>query len=265
MAARSEASDTTTLWPIAATGSLPTCLRLMVNSLHDEGTVIESTLNWIASLPSMVVLQFSTTASFPPPAAAAAGLAAASAPVAGAVPATGSGVAAGVVVGAGSAAGAVVAAGVCVSGAGGGESAHADSASAQLMQRLVSFRFIAFSRDDDRNIIAGLAIASSEEGWATTVARRHGSRISFTSQSRAIRSIPGTRAWPWRGIRGGAAIVTIVVYPVPRGPLPGSSRMKPTNLISPLRWLGMLVLLLMAVAVFYAGYTAIVYWPSIAV
>src|SRR5690606_417358 len=169
MAARSEASDTTTLWPIAATGSLPTCLRLMVNSLHDEGTVIESTLNWIASLPSMVVLQFSTTASFPPPAAAAAGLAAASAPVAGAVPATGSGVAAGVVVGAGSAAGAVVAAGVCVSGAGGGESAHADSASAQLMQRLVSFRFIAFSRDDDRNIIAGLAIASSEEGWATTV------------------------------------------------------------------------------------------------
>lgn len=41
--------------------------------------------------------------------------------------------------------------------------------------------------------------------------------------------------------------------------------MKPTNLISPLRWLGMLVLLLMAVAVFYAGYTAIVYWPSIAV
>src|SRR5690606_28093345 len=227
MAARSEASDTTTLWPIAATGSLPTCLRLMVNSLHDEGTVIESTLNWIASLPSMVVLQFSTTASFPPPAA--------SAPVAGAVPATGSGVATGVVVGAGSAAGAVVAAGVCVSGAGGGESAHADSASAQLMQRLVSFRFIAFSRDDDRNIIAGLAIASSEEGWATTVARRHGSRISFTSQSRAIRSIPGTRAWPWRGIRRGAAIVTIVVYPVPRGPLPGSSRMKPTNLISPLR------------------------------
>lgn len=41
--------------------------------------------------------------------------------------------------------------------------------------------------------------------------------------------------------------------------------MKPTKLISPLRWLGMLVLLLMAVAVFYAGYTAIVYWPSIAV
>jgi len=41
--------------------------------------------------------------------------------------------------------------------------------------------------------------------------------------------------------------------------------MKATSLLSPLRWLGMLVLLLMAVAVVYAGYTAISYWPSIAV
>ena len=41
--------------------------------------------------------------------------------------------------------------------------------------------------------------------------------------------------------------------------------MKATSLLSPLRWLGMLVLLLMAVAVAYAGYTAIAYWPSIAV
>ncbi|MFC0717764.1 hypothetical protein [Luteimonas padinae] len=41
--------------------------------------------------------------------------------------------------------------------------------------------------------------------------------------------------------------------------------MNATRLWSPVRWLGILVLLLMAVAVAYAGYTAISYWPSIAV
>ncbi|MEN1929681.1 hypothetical protein WCE34_11865 [Luteimonas sp. MJ204] len=41
--------------------------------------------------------------------------------------------------------------------------------------------------------------------------------------------------------------------------------MKATSLVSPVRWVGILVLLLMAVAVVYAGYTAISYWPSIAV
>lgn len=41
--------------------------------------------------------------------------------------------------------------------------------------------------------------------------------------------------------------------------------MKAGNLFSPVRWLGMVVLLLMAVAVVYAGYTAIAYWPSISV
>jgi hypothetical protein len=41
--------------------------------------------------------------------------------------------------------------------------------------------------------------------------------------------------------------------------------MKASNLFSPVRWLGMLVLLLMAVAVGYAGYIAVSYWPSIAV
>lgn len=41
--------------------------------------------------------------------------------------------------------------------------------------------------------------------------------------------------------------------------------MKAGNLVSPVRWLGIVVLLLMAVAVSYAGYTAISYWPSIAV
>ena len=41
--------------------------------------------------------------------------------------------------------------------------------------------------------------------------------------------------------------------------------MKATSLFSPVRWIGMVVLLLMAVAAVYAGYTAIIYWPSIAV
>lgn len=41
--------------------------------------------------------------------------------------------------------------------------------------------------------------------------------------------------------------------------------MNASNLVSSVRWLGMVVLLLMAVAVIYAGYTAIAYWPSISV
>lgn len=41
--------------------------------------------------------------------------------------------------------------------------------------------------------------------------------------------------------------------------------MKTDSLFSPVRWLGILVLLLMAVAVVYAGYIAISYWPSISV
>ncbi len=41
--------------------------------------------------------------------------------------------------------------------------------------------------------------------------------------------------------------------------------MKATNLVPVLRLAGSIVLLLMAVAVVYAGYTAISYWPSIAV
>lgn len=41
--------------------------------------------------------------------------------------------------------------------------------------------------------------------------------------------------------------------------------MKAGSLLSPVRWLAMLVLLLMVVAVGYAGYIAISYWPSIAV
>src|SRR5690606_953157 len=68
MPERSEASAMTTLWPIVFTGSAPVCLRVMVNSLHADGTVIEPTLNCIASLPSMVVLQFCTVASGLPPA-----------------------------------------------------------------------------------------------------------------------------------------------------------------------------------------------------
>lgn len=41
--------------------------------------------------------------------------------------------------------------------------------------------------------------------------------------------------------------------------------MKATRVSSSFRWVGFLVLTLMAVAVTYAGYIAIAYWPSIAV
>lgn len=41
--------------------------------------------------------------------------------------------------------------------------------------------------------------------------------------------------------------------------------MKATSLVSPVRWVGYVVLLLMAAAAVYAGYTAISYWPSITV
>ena len=43
------------------------------------------------------------------------------------------------------------------------------------------------------------------------------------------------------------------------------SPMKLASLVSPLRWLGFVVLLLMATAVVYAGFIAISNWPSIAV
>lgn len=46
---------------------------------------------------------------------------------------------------------------------------------------------------------------------------------------------------------------------------PGRIRMKATSLVTAVRWLGSLVLILMAVAVVYAGFTAISYWPSIRV
>lgn len=41
--------------------------------------------------------------------------------------------------------------------------------------------------------------------------------------------------------------------------------MKAGKLVTPLRWIGRLVLLLMAMAAVYAAYIAISYWPSIAV
>src|SRR5690606_28172923 len=43
-AAGSEAYVITELWAIAATGSWPVWRRVMVNSVHEEGTVIEPTL-----------------------------------------------------------------------------------------------------------------------------------------------------------------------------------------------------------------------------
>lgn len=41
--------------------------------------------------------------------------------------------------------------------------------------------------------------------------------------------------------------------------------MKAMRLFPPLKWVGLVVLLLMAVAVGYAGFIAISYWPSIRV
>src|SRR6478672_3983918 len=60
--AMSEAFAITTLWPMAVMAIVPLCLRLMVNLLHDAGTVIEPTSYCIASVPSMVVAQSLTTA-----------------------------------------------------------------------------------------------------------------------------------------------------------------------------------------------------------
>src|SRR5690606_41849389 len=84
----------TTLWPIAATGILPTCLSVILNSEHDAGTVIELTLYCIASLLSISVSQPLMTATL--------------LPFPGAVP---------VVAGAGLTGGAVVAAGAAAAGA----------------------------------------------------------------------------------------------------------------------------------------------------
>jgi hypothetical protein len=50
------------LWPIAATGIVPVCFKVMVKLVHEAGTVMEPTLNCIASLPSISVLQSLTTA-----------------------------------------------------------------------------------------------------------------------------------------------------------------------------------------------------------
>lgn len=41
--------------------------------------------------------------------------------------------------------------------------------------------------------------------------------------------------------------------------------MKATSLVTVFSWVGRIVLLLMAVAVIYAGYLAISYWPEIRV
>src|SRR4249919_2457094 len=76
----------TTLWPIAATGILPACLRVIFNSLQDAGTVIELTSYCIASFPVISVAQPATTAgmSLPATAGAVAGSAGAAADSAGA-------------------------------------------------------------------------------------------------------------------------------------------------------------------------------------
>src|SRR4249919_1191998 len=128
----------TTLWPIAATGILPACFRLMVKLPHEAGTAMEPTLYCIASLPSIVVPQLATTAAGLL-SVVAAGMGASVA--AGGVSAVGVGavVAGGVSAGAGSG---VVAGAVAVSLAGGGDLPQADKASAQAMVRRTGLVFM---------------------------------------------------------------------------------------------------------------------------
>src|SRR4249919_3381415 len=135
----------TTLWPIAATGILPACFRLMVKLPHEAGTAMEPTLYCIASLPSIVVAQLVTTAAG---LLSVAGAGVAASVAAGGVSA-GVGVGASVVAG-GVSAGAgsgVVAGGVAVSAAGGGDLPQADKASTQAM---VSRTGRVFMRRDSR-------------------------------------------------------------------------------------------------------------------
>src|SRR6185312_4657794 len=52
----------TTSCPIAVTGIVPVCLRVILKSVQDDGTTIDDTLYCIASLPSISVAQSVTTA-----------------------------------------------------------------------------------------------------------------------------------------------------------------------------------------------------------
>src|SRR5690606_10639892 len=122
----------TTLWPIAATGILPTCLSVILNSEHDAGTVIELTLYCIASLLSISVSQPLMTATWLPLAGAVDDVAAGSTGAASAGAASAGAVAAGAVSAGGvTAAGASLVAGVAAESAGSDLSPQADRGSAQ--------------------------------------------------------------------------------------------------------------------------------------
>ena len=128
----------TTSCPIAATGSLPVCFRVILKSVHEAGTTIDEMLYCIASVPSNSVEQ-SVTCAVGLPFAAAAGVA-------------GAGDAAGVIAciescGAASVgAGAGVAAVGAASGASAGcLSLHAASANAQAAARMPSLVLIIVS------------------------------------------------------------------------------------------------------------------------
>src|SRR5574337_1554402 len=132
---RSDALVITTSCPIAVTGSLPVCLRVILKSLHEAGTTMDDTLYCIASLPSISVAQSVPTAvGLPSVAGAAAG---------GAV-----GVVAGVeAAGAGACIGADAVADGAAPGAAGDDelSLQAASASAQARARTVILMFIVIS------------------------------------------------------------------------------------------------------------------------
>src|SRR5690606_39057287 len=133
----------TTLWPIAATGILPTCLSVILNSEHDAGTVIELTLYCIASLLSISVSQPLMTATLLPLPGAVDDVAAGSTGAASAGAASAGAVAAGAVSAGGvMAAGASLVAGVAAESAGSDLSPQADRASAHAAVNRVILMFI---------------------------------------------------------------------------------------------------------------------------
>src|SRR5690606_743937 len=110
---------------MAAAGILPGWLRVIVKSVHEAGTVMELTLNCIASLPSITVAQSLTTAALLSTAGAAGAEFSVVVGVVSLAGAASAGIAG--VVGVAGAAGSACVAGAC----GGDLSPQADSASAQ--------------------------------------------------------------------------------------------------------------------------------------
>src|SRR5690606_28700236 len=146
---------------MAAAGILPGWLRVIVKSVHEAGTVMELTLNCIASLPSITVAQSLTTAAL----LSAAGAAGAEFSVAAGVVSLAGAASAGIAgaIGVAGAAGAVGVAGAC----GGGFSPPADSRSAQAAVSRASFMFMGSLLWGNRNMVGADGVALREGRWPT--------------------------------------------------------------------------------------------------